>query len=70
MLQRSRYEFLSMVLEVEAHKLRDSHHLLSAVHKLLEKDVQAIDKRHVSFLTGFLRNLEKRLLTVGRIAIV
>lgn len=46
MLQRSRYEFLSMVLEVEARKHRDGHHLLSAVHTLLEGDAKAIDSRH------------------------
>lgn len=56
MLQRSRYEFLSMILEVEARKHRDSHHLLSAVNTLLEGDAQAIEQRHVSFLTTFCMN--------------
>jgi hypothetical protein len=48
MLQRSRYEFLSMLLEVEARKHRDSHHLLGAVRTLLEGDADLVDRRHVS----------------------
>lgn len=48
MLQRSRYEFLSMILQVEARKHRDSHHLLGAVHSLLEGDAHFFDRRHVS----------------------
>lgn len=64
MLQRSRYEFLSMVLEVEAHKLRDSHHLLSAVHKLLERDAQAIDKRHNVMSDPLLQDDDKKRETI------
>jgi hypothetical protein len=48
MLQRSRNEFLSMLLEVEARKHRDSHHLLGAVRTLLEGDADLVDRRHVS----------------------
>ena len=48
MLQRSRYEFLSMLLEVETRKHRDSHHLLGAVRTLLESDANLVDRRHVS----------------------
>lgn len=54
MLQRSRYEFLSMLLEVEGRKHRDSHHLLGAVRTLLEGDAVLVDRRHVSLLKMFL----------------
>lgn len=64
MLQRSRYEFLSMVLEVEARKHRDSHHLLSAVHTLLEGDAQAIEQRHSVMSDPLLQKDEKKRETI------
>ncbi|XP_031556301.1 HAUS augmin-like complex subunit 3 [Actinia tenebrosa] len=45
LLQRSRYEFLSMTLEVEAHKHRDIHRLLCAVESGLQHLSSSIEER-------------------------
>ncbi|XP_028391494.1 HAUS augmin-like complex subunit 3 [Dendronephthya gigantea] len=60
MLQRSRYEFLSMLLEVEARKHRDSHHLLGAVRTLLEGDADMVGRRYEVMSNPLLRDDKKR----------
>ena len=64
MLQRSRYEFLSMLLEVEARKHRDSHHLLGAVRTLLEGDAHLLDRRHDLMSNPLLREDDKKRETI------
>ncbi|CAB3984805.1 HAUS augmin-like complex subunit 3 [Paramuricea clavata] len=64
MLQRSRYEFLSMLLEVEGRKHRDSHHLLGAVRTLLEGDAALVDRRHGVMSNPLLREDGKKRETI------
>ena len=49
-IQRSRNEFLTMAYEIEAKGHRDTHHLLTAVSMLLQKNNRALNSRLVSGL--------------------
>lgn len=48
MLQRSRHEFLSMALEVEGRKNRDTHRLFSTLESTLGDAVKGMEARSVS----------------------
>ncbi|KAK3747565.1 hypothetical protein QZH41_015802, partial [Actinostola sp. cb2023] len=62
--QRSRYEFLSMALEVEAFKNRDTHRLLSAVESGLQQNVLNLKIRLTNMENPALQPLDPRRGTI------
>ena len=48
LLQRSRHEFLSMALEVEGRRNRNTHRLFSTLESTLEDSVKGLESRYVS----------------------